>query len=606
MDALIRALERYQAGSGSAREVWSALEAVLADGRTRRPGDALQLLGEAADEAGLSPVSRGALERALEARAGGPPGTDADATRVEAADDRATRIAAPEADDDGATRIAAAPADPTATRVAPGPGSAGPAASGEAPGEPSGPRRGHTATGATSSDWAHPEQWERVHEGPLGPGSVIKQRFVLEELIGQGGMGSVYRARDLRKEEAEDSDPFVALKLLSEEFRRHPDALVSLQREAKKAQTLAHPNIVTVYDFDRDGDQVYMTMEFLRGDPLDRLISGRGRMGLAPKEAFRIVDRMARGLAYAHQEGFVHADFKPGNVFLTTDGHVRILDFGIARAAKVAGEGRGDDTRFDPASLGAITPSYASAEMLAGEAAEPADDVYALACVAYELLSGRHPFRDEAGRKLPADEAARRGLRPEPIRGLPRRWSRAIQRGLAFQRSRRFPDAGRFIDAIKRPEKVRRRLTVAVAALALAAVVSWWVTIRESDVLVTLADLPPSLESSVELVRQGDRYLDQGEPAQAHKVYAQAWESADGLTELAPRDRSRLRRIVDGRVDRVIGHYLDLAERPDADPFALEVLRLTLESLERHDLGTRDEELQDVLAELNQRIAQAR
>lgn len=589
MDALSRALQRYQAGSGSAREVWSALEAQLADGRTRRPGDALQLLVEAADRAGLSPVSRGALERALEARTGGPQGSDADATRVEAADDQATRIAVAEADDDGATRIAAEPA-----------------ASGEAPGEPSGPRRGRTATGATSSDWAHPEQWERVHEGPLGPGSVIKQRFVLEELIGQGGMGSVYRARDLRKEEAEDSDPFVALKLLSDEFRRHPDALVSLQREAKKAQTLAHPNIVTVYDFDRDGDQVYMTMEFLRGDPLDRLISGRGRMGLAQKEAFRIVDRMARGLAYAHQEGFVHADFKPGNVFLTTDGHVRILDFGIARAAKVAGEGRGDDTRFDPASLGAITPSYASAEMLGGEPAEPADDVYALACVTYELLTGHHPFRDEAGRKLPADEAARRGLRPEPIRGLPRRWSRAIQRGLAFQRSRRFPDAGRFIDAIKRPEKVRRRLSAAVAVLALVAVVSWWVTIRESDVLVTLDDLPPSLESSVELVRQGDRYLDQGEPAQAHKVYAQAWESADGLTELAPRDRSRLRRIVDGRVNRVIGHYLEEAERPGADPFALEVLRLTLESLESHDLGTRDDELQEALAELNQRIAQAR
>jgi serine/threonine protein kinase len=95
----------------------------------------------------------------------------------------------------------------------------------------------------------------------LRPGAVINKRFVIEQVLGRGGMGVVYRAKDLRKEETGDRDPYVALKVLSDEFRLDPRMVVALQREARKAQTLAHPNIATVYDFDRDDDIVYLTME---------------------------------------------------------------------------------------------------------------------------------------------------------------------------------------------------------------------------------------------------------------------------------------------------------------------------------------------------------
>ncbi|MEX0731297.1 MAG: protein kinase [Aquisalimonadaceae bacterium] len=447
-------------------------------------------------------------------------------------------------------------------------------------------------TGSTSSSWSHPERWESTSDQPIGSGTIIKQRFVLEELIGHGGMGTVYKARDLRKEEAEDSQPYVALKLLNEEFRRHPDALVSLQREAKKSQVLAHPNIVTVYDFDRDGDQVFMTMEYLQGEPLDVAIRRRGGMGGLPQqEALHIIDRMSRGLAYAHQEGFVHSDFKPGNVFLTQEGNAKILDFGIARAARVGTAGNDDATRFDPTSLGAITPAYASAEMLAGETPEAADDIYALACVAYELLTGRHPFLDEAGNKIPADEAARLGLQPKSVHALPRRLNRAIAQGLLFRREQRFANAGAFLDAIKGRSRLRRALLTAIVLLSLLAAVSWWITIRESDALVSIDDLPSHLDESKALLLQGNAYLETGDVEQAYKTYTQAWESGESLPSTTTRQRAQLKVLVDRRLNAVIDYYLQLSQSPDLDEFSRELLLLTLEALKEQNPGLRDDEI---------------
>lgn len=520
---------------------------------------------------------------------------NADRTRVSSRsgkDDR-TRIAGsgdaaetpePDAPDVDSTRVAATPDGRVEGADAPG---------------------SVTGTGSTTSSWSHPERWSsRGDDQPVGPGSVLKQRFVLEELIGQGGMGAVYKARDLRKQEAEDSQPFVALKLLSDEFRQHPDALVALQREAKKSQVLAHPNIVTVYDFDRDGQHVFMTMELLQGDPLDVVIRRRGALGGLPyKEAFHIIDRMARGLAYAHQEGFVHSDFKPGNVFLNKDGNAKILDFGIARAAaRLGGTGTDageDDTRFDPASLGAITPAYASAEMLEGETPEAADDVYALCCVAHELLTGKHPFLDEAGNKLPADEAARRGLRPAPVRGVPRRVNHAIARGLKFRREERFPDANTFLDAVKGRARLRRTLLATAVVMAVLASVSWWITIRESDVLVTINDLSPHLEESRSLLREGNRYMEDGEVEQAYKAYTQAWESGESLSATTSRDRTQLRILVDRRINDVIEHYVQRSKQTDLDEFEAELLRLTLETLKEQNPDIRADDIDAALERLS-------
>ena len=266
----------------------------------------------------------------------------------------------------------------------------------------------------------------------------LKGRFVLEEHIATGGMGSIFKALDLRKEELQDKAPFIAIKILSEDFKAHPDALIALQRESAHVQKLAHPNIVTVYDFDRDGDTVFMTMELLDGRSISDLVK---QSGVLPRDqSMAIIAGMARGLVYAHSKGIIHADLKPSNIFLTTDGAVKLLDFGIARAIKSAGDD--DATLFNPQSLGALTPSYASMEMFNdGENPDPRDDIYGLACVAYELLSGKHPFN-----RLPSTAASAAKLKPARIAGLSRKQWAILVKSLAFERSARTPSVLEFLD----------------------------------------------------------------------------------------------------------------------------------------------------------------
>ncbi|HEY7776106.1 MAG TPA: serine/threonine-protein kinase [Kineobactrum sp.] len=281
----------------------------------------------------------------------------------------------------------------------------------------------------------------------LALGRILNRRFVIEAVLGRGGMGVVYRALDLRKQESGDCEPYVALKVLSGRFRHDPRMAAALQREARKAQSLAHPNVTTVYDFDRDGDLVYITMEEMSGQPLDELIAAHPQ-GLARKQAAEIILGASRGLAYAHSRGVVHADFKPSNIFFTEGGDTRILDFGIARAAPVAVWNNdksithepSEATQFVTGELSALTPAYAAMEMFSGLQAHPADDVYALAIVSYKLLTGRHPYNG-----LHAPEAHLRNIIPRRPRGLQRHQWLTLRSGLAFERERRPADATEFL-----------------------------------------------------------------------------------------------------------------------------------------------------------------
>ncbi len=295
---------------------------------------------------------------------------------------------------------------------------------------------------------------------PLSPGMVLKERFVLEEILGVGGMSIVFKARDLRKEEAQDRSPHVAIKVLGEAFKSHPDSLLVLQREAKKAQTLAHPNIVTVYDFDRDGNTIYMTMECLDGEPLNEIIRRCRRHGMSLKDAMPYIDGITQALTYAHKNNIIHSDLKPANVFHTQDHVVKVLDFGIARAKKRPGQHQSDTGVFDAGRLGALTPAYASCEMLEGDEPDPRDDIYALACITYELLAGHHPFD-----KKPALQARNEGLAPRPIKGLTRRQWRALRRGLAFKRAVRIPTATDFLAGLKPAPLITRRTLMLTSLL---------------------------------------------------------------------------------------------------------------------------------------------
>jgi len=249
-----------------------------------------------------------------------------------------------------------------------------------------------SSTGPAETAWSDPSTQTPESETALGPGSIIKQRFKLISVLGIGGMGKVYKGLDLLKEEAKDKRPYCAIKLLNEDFKDHPEAFISLQRESSRQQKLAHPNIATIYDFDRiagPGTPVYITMELMEGvelkDFIKKTVKKQG--GLPFDEAFPMIKQMVAGLAYAHDKRLVHSDLKPGNAFLCNDGTVKILDFGIARAVKNPVTGETEKTLFDPGQLGALTPAYASYEMLEGEEPDTRDDIYALGCMAYELFT---------------------------------------------------------------------------------------------------------------------------------------------------------------------------------------------------------------------------
>lgn len=330
-----------------------------------------------------------------------------------------------------------------------------------------------------------------VSRSNIAVGTRLRERFILDEVLGVGGMGTVYRGRDLLKVEARDRNPYVAIKVLNDDFKKRDDAFIVLQREASRQQRLAHPNIVTVYDFDRTGDTIFISMELLEGTPLDEYLKthARPRNGLPLKDALPLIEGMCAALTYAHERGIVHADFKPSNSFVLADGSVKVLDFGIARAMNKPNQTGGDLTVYDGRSLGAMTPAYASPEMLEQTGDPDArDDVYALACVCYEVLTGWHPFN-----RASAVDARDQKLVPKRVPGLNTRQNRALVRALAFAREKRTASVREFMTELSPAGGARLRLSKKIlgalaALLVLIAAGGSWYAIRY-PVTRTIADL---------------------------------------------------------------------------------------------------------------------
>ena len=357
----------------------------------------------------------------------------------------------------------------------------------------------------------------------------LRGRYRLEKLIGQGAMGQVWKAKDLLGVEARDRNPFVAIKVLREDFARVPHALVGLHREASRAQKLAHPNVGTVYVLDRDeaSGRAFIAMEMLEGQPLDKLIKQRLGEPMTRLEGIPIVRGMAEGLAYAHRRGIVHCDFKPANVFLTQDDVPKILDFGIARAVQVAGQsGARQTTEHNDSVFEGYTPTYAAPELIADKEPLPADDVFSLGLVAYELLAGKHPFD-----RKQADVAMQEGLQPAPISGLKRHEWRAIQKALAFDRAQRWPDGAAFLKELQGRTPLQKTLLAALAAAVIVAGVFGWQAWVDSQPAVPFNSLPPAVQTAFhERIAQGEQSLayvantgDVSASADAAQFFAEAY-----------------------------------------------------------------------------------
>ena len=375
-------------------------------------------------------------------------------------------------------------------------------------------RDGKSVSGIQSGkpDTEQPRDSHRI----LGPGTLIKNRFLLVDELGRGGMGVVYTARDLVHEEAGESDSLIAIKLLSDSFKEHPEALHMLQQETKKSRELAHPNIVNVYDFDRDDDLVYMTMELLSGQSLDDYLKQQRHKTLDLNDVTPIIADIAHGLMYAHQRNIIHSDLKPSNIFLTDKG-AKVLDFGIARAAKqsdakqpsspaASGSQQSNDETFI-----ALTPSYASLEMFLGEPPDPRDDIYAFACICYQLLANSHPFKRRS-----AKEAMEKGLKPEKISTLKERQWQGLLKGLALKREQRTETVGEFINDLLPKRRQPRKL--ALILLIIVTLINGIYYVFRPTVIVEpslFENPPPETELSLEQRSAVDAAL---EVAEVHLI----------------------------------------------------------------------------------------
>jgi serine/threonine protein kinase len=282
--------------------------------------------------------------------------------------------------------------------------------------------------------------------GPLAPegdgsgeappiGAAINGRYKLLESLGLGGVGRVYRALDLAHTGA--GERHVTLKIVAVDLRQQPHALDALKVAVIKAQGLEHPNIAAMYDIDRHGDRAYIVMEELRGRWLSQLIREvRGR-GLAYDYAWPIISGIALGLAHAHERGLLHHDLSPHSVFLCEGGAPKILGFGLLHAVPTSNESL---DVLDTLTLRAYSEAYTADPWTQQASAHPADDLYPLGVMAYEMLMGAHPFQ-----RCSLTQARQRNLAYAPIPGLSARARRLIERCLAFEREVRPRDAGRFV-----------------------------------------------------------------------------------------------------------------------------------------------------------------
>jgi HAMP domain-containing protein len=231
---------------------------------------------------------------------------------------------------------------------------------------------------------------QRVNDAGLKPGSKFAVRYEVKEILGEGGMGTVFKAVDVELGEV------IAIKTLKKDFlTQDPTALERFKSEIRLARRISHRNVVRTHDLGENSGIYYITMEYVDGKSLKDLIRARGKLPLAI--TLSVGKQLARALEVAHDQGVIHRDIKPQNMVVEPDGVLKVMDFGIARLAS-----RKPDSGMTQAGTVIGTPEYMAPEQLAGDNVDQRADIYAAGCVLYECLTGRPPFQADTPYQLVA------------------------------------------------------------------------------------------------------------------------------------------------------------------------------------------------------------
>ncbi|MCL5074150.1 MAG: protein kinase [Chloroflexi bacterium] len=281
-------------------------------------------------------------------------------------------------------------------------------------------------------------------------GLLLNNRYRILEKIGEGGMARVYRGEDTLLERP------VAIKVLREEYARDADFLARFQREARAAAGLTHPNIVAVYDVGTAGPYNYIVMEYVEGHSLKELI-----LREAPLTSARAIDialQILAALGFAHHKGLIHRDIKPQNVLLTTDGQVKVTDFGLARAAAAS--------QLTETGVILGTVHYCAPEQALGKETTPASDLYAFGVVLYEMLTGKLPFDSDNALGIALKHVQEEPLPPRRLNPyLPLPLEAIILKSLRKDPSRRYGMAEEMAQDLQSYKQLGEQFTVPLAPL---------------------------------------------------------------------------------------------------------------------------------------------
>lgn len=271
----------------------------------------------------------------------------------------------------------------------------------------------------------------------LGHGDVLCGRYRIDNLMGMSGRATLFDGIDTHRMDMPPTGQSISIKVLQGPGARNPDGVLGLRREFQTLQGLSHPNIVRVYDLDRDGDLNFYTFEPLNASPLSRILAHRTGP-LARSYALAVIRDVSAALSYAHARGVVHGNLHTGSVLITARGEVRVIEF--AQPNNHSQEPHlGEDDTFAPA----YARAFASCQVLEGNRPSVQDDLYSLACLSYLLLTGRMPFK--AGSAIEARSLRERPKRPSQLTAI--QWQ-TLRQALKFDRADRPMDVAQFIEPL--------------------------------------------------------------------------------------------------------------------------------------------------------------